>query len=905
MRLVSWICLAVSSAAAAESGRAQCGEWTAGFGQPKLRDVYCQLVHDDGSGQKLYVGGSFTSVGDAPIAFLATWDGSTWSAVGAGIGGAVRALQVWDDGTGPALYAGGTFTTAGGTAASRLARWDGTSWTEVGGGVDHYVSAFAIHDDGTGEALFLAGRFDNVGGLPSNRWAGWDGANWKTFTDGPGTDEINALASFDSGSGAELYLAGTFDEFGNVPFEHVVRWNGASIQDVSGGVDDWVEAMVVHDDGHGSALFLGGRFKTAGGSFALSVARWDGATWSDLELGVGPATSTSGAPVDALAVIDDGSFGSPRLYVGGEFTIAGPVYSDNVAIWDGYTWESTGTLGQGLVAKRVDSIAAYDGGGGFRLHVGGWLQQAGGVTIDGYALWDRTDWIAPFESGALDDHVETLAAVDLPSGQFLAVGGSFRSSAATPALEHVGLWNGAEWTPLGAGFESHPSTFASFDTGSGASLYAGGGDLKSGGIDVGPLARWDGSTWHAIGGISQGGINELVEFDADGGGPQPPLLVAVGSLVVTSNPAAPRVAAWDGASWSTFAQGFGQGSLVTAAVYDSGSGPELYVAGNFQVAGVKLANSIARWDGADWQPVGAGVGGGVDGWIYDMTVWDDGTGPKLVAVGTFSTAGGTPAPNVAIWDGGSWSGLLAQPMPKAPDLVEAYDDGGGGSELLVLGGGIFQVAGVPVSKIAAWDGSSWTGFDGGLELDAKALAVFDDGYSGQPSLYFGGAFRFAGSVESKYIARWAGCSSYTYCTAKVNSLGCPPTMESVGVPRISSSSGFLVRATQVRNKKSGLLFYGVSGPSAAPFQGGTLCVATPLKRTGAISSGGSPTGNDCTGVFELDMNAFAAGLLGGTPLPALSVPGTRTYCQWWGRDPGFPPPQNTTLSDGLSYVIGL
>ena len=144
-----------------------------------------------------------------------------------------------------------------------------------------------------------------------------------------------------------------------------------------------------------------------------------------------------------------------------------------------------------------------------------------------------------------------------------------------------------------------------------------------------------------------------------------------------------------------------------------------------------------------------------------------------------------------------------------------------------------------------------------------------------------------------------------YCTAKLNALGCTPAISFTGSPVAANTSGFTLKGSNVRNQKSGLLFYGTNtGPAAAPFSGGTLCVKTPIKRTQAVNSGGSalPT-QDCSGVYSLDMNAFAH--QAGPPIPPaiLLVPGTQMNVQWWGRDPGFPPPNNTTLTNGLQYTI--
>lgn len=140
------------------------------------------------------------------------------------------------------------------------------------------------------------------------------------------------------------------------------------------------------------------------------------------------------------------------------------------------------------------------------------------------------------------------------------------------------------------------------------------------------------------------------------------------------------------------------------------------------------------------------------------------------------------------------------------------------------------------------------------------------------------------------------CGSSTvefYCTPKTSSSGCVPAIATSGEPSASAGTGFHVSASQVETAKLGLFFYGTSGRQAAPFQGGFLCVKTPLKRLLPQNSGGAGA---CAGTFDYDFNAWIA-----TGVDPALVGGATVDGQFWFRDPNSP--STTGLSGGVEFVL--
>jgi hypothetical protein len=101
---------------------------------------------------------------------IARWNGTSWSALGSGISGlpnftSVNALTVLPNGD---LVAGGQFTSAGGVSANGIARWDGTSWSALGSGMGgQYPSVYALTTLPNGD-LVAGGDFGSVGGVSAS-----------------------------------------------------------------------------------------------------------------------------------------------------------------------------------------------------------------------------------------------------------------------------------------------------------------------------------------------------------------------------------------------------------------------------------------------------------------------------------------------------------------------------------------------------------------------------------------------------------------------------------------------------------------------------------------------------------------------------------------------------------------
>ena len=185
-------------------------------------------------------------------------------------------------------------------------------------------------------------------------------------------------------------------------------------------------------------------------------------------------------------------------------------------------------------------------------------------------------------------------------------------------------------------------------------------------------------------------------------------------------------------------------------IYDSPVNPErlatdggrLYTAGYQQSLAAQYA--VAVYDGASWSSLPGYFNGG----IYAI----EPTAAGLVVAGSFTEVNGVPMARVARFQGGTWQPLGAGIGRDGNEIVLALEEFGGE---LYCGGTFATAGGSAAQNIAKWDGSSWQPLGTGTIGQVRALA----GHNGM--LVAGGAFTSAGGQPLNHVAAWDGHSFFS------------------------------------------------------------------------------------------------------------------------------------------------
>lgn len=215
----------------------------------------------------------------------------------------------------------------------------------------------------------------------------------------------------------------------------------------------------------------------------------------------------------------------------------------------------------------------------------------------------------------------------------------------------------------------------------------------------------------------------------------------------------------------------------------------LIIAGQFDSVGGIAASMIAAWDGTTWSALGSGLQGFFDfspPGVHALTVYDG----KLIAAGQFDTAGGVATSKIAAWDGTSWSALgtgMSGTAVHSVEVLTVYDG------KLFAGGSFDSAGGVEARNIASWDGSNWSAANAGATFLDDVL--FDLEVFGG-NLIASGWIETGGGADTTQLALWNGSnwSAFNTITPVFNELYLSTfdnklIVLSIGAPHITAWDG--------------------------------------------------------------------------------------------------------------------
>lgn len=544
----------------------------------------------------VYVLGLFSQINGITVNGIAKWNGTSWSALGSGIGpfiNGVKTGSVVCDGTN--VYISGYFSTVGGVAANSVAKWNGSVWSPLDNGTN---GTTFLSMQGTN--LIATGAFTTAGLVVANHVAMWNGIAWTVMGAGFNYEGYNVCVYNN-----EIYVAGLFDHSGTTPINYIAKWNGNTWIDAGTGFNIYTGLGLAKSSKYFVAY---GGPGTVNNSNMGSIAQWNGTQWSTIGNGVN-------GNIYAMAAYNN------KILIGGDFTEVGGIKANRFAMWDGNKWD---TLPNEFTNGSVNAIAIWNN----EIYAGGNFNLNNNLSNNYLVKWNGTNWMP-----VGNDVDYTVFALE-QQGNKLYVGGEFTNSGGVSANK-IASWDGINWSSLGTGTNN---TVKSIKADTAGNIYVGGVFTIAGATTVNRIAKWNGSAWSAM----AFGVNNIV--NSVGISPLGEVYIGGQFDIAVNGGLVNHFAKFNGTNWVNVGGSFPTiSNNVANIIFVCG---QMYVCGSLTNASGNTLNCVARWDGSNWFNLGNGIlfnNSIPQTYVNAMASLND----DLYAGGIFSTSGDKPAQNFA------------------------------------------------------------------------------------------------------------------------------------------------------------------------------------------------------------------------------------------------------------------
>ncbi len=240
---------------------------------------------------------------------------------------------------------------------------------------------------------------------------------------------------------------------------------GQNWQGLSGEVNSTVNTMMISPN---NKLLIGGSFTEVNGSPQMGLAVWD-----SVSLTAFGNNANFGNNFGSILCM---TYFNGDLVVGGHFDSINNVAVNNIALWNGASWQP---IGNGF-DNDVQTIAVYNNS----LYAGGVFFRSGGDTVRSFAVWNGINWrnAAP--------QIDGFVLSSLVYDNKLIIGGPFNGINGI-ILGGVASWNDSSWSNVGSGFNNEVYNLSLVDD----TLYACGTFTQIPQSPYSYIAKYNGTDW--------------------------------------------------------------------------------------------------------------------------------------------------------------------------------------------------------------------------------------------------------------------------------------------------------------------------------------------------------------------------------------------------------------------------